>query len=49
MGRINHLVAELVSEEEISEVTKQNSVIAKNFLIKYKMIDDRKVFNINSF
>jgi len=49
MGRINHLMAELVSEEEISEVTKENSVIAKNFLIKYKMIGEKNVFNINSF
>ena len=48
-GRINHLMAELVSEEEISELTKENSVIAKNFLVKYKMIDEKKVFNINSF
>lgn len=49
MGRINHLVAELVSEEEISELTRASSVIAKNFLVKYKMIDDRQPFNVNSF
>ena len=48
-GRIAHLMAELVSEEEISQVTKDNSVIAKNFLVKYKMLDEKKVFNINSF
>ena len=49
LKRITKLTEELVSEEKISEETKENSKIPKDFLVRYKIIEDMKPFFINGF
>ena len=49
LKRIVKLTGELVSEETISDETKQNSKIPNDFLVKYKIVEDMKPFFINGF
>ena len=49
MGRIAHLSGEILTDETISEETKANSKISKNFLVHNGFIDEYSPFFINSF
>ena len=50
MSRINNLINSFEPNRKITEETMENSKLARDFLIKYKMTDKtEQVFLINSF
>ena len=49
MSRINNFKKQADVEDQITELTKKNSKIAKDYLVKYDICDSYKPFVINSF
>ena len=50
MSRIHHFEKQAdVTDDMISPLTKKNSRIAKDFLVRYDICDEYKPFVINSF
>ena len=50
MSRINNLLNSFEVNKKITDATLENSKLARDFLVKYKMVDTHeRVFLINSF